>query len=292
MPLDAELIRKIRKIHITTNHLVNNAMAGQYHSAFKGRGMEFSEVREYQAGDEIRAIDWNVTARMGRPFIKEFQEERELTVMLLVDVSASGLFGTSRAKNDVAAELAATLSFSAIKNQDKVGLCLFTDRVEKYIPPKKGRGHVWRVIEEVLEFKPEHSGTDIARPLEYLNRVLHRRAICFLISDFLAAPAFAKPLRIANRRHDMIAVTITDPRETEMPRVGYLELEDEETGERLLVNTNDAGAAELFRQWIRKDREERKRLFASLGIDVIDVRTDRPSIDAVIRFFRIREKKH
>ena len=192
MPLDAKLIRKIRKIHITTNHLVNNAMAGQYHSAFKGRGMEFTEVREYQPGDEIRAIDWNVTARMGRPFIKEFQEERELTVMLMVDVSASGLFGTSRAKNEVAAELAATLSFSAVKNQDKVGLCLFTDRVEKYIPPKKGRGHVWRVIEEVLEFKPEHPGTELARPLEYLNHVLHRRAICFLISDFLSPHSFEK----------------------------------------------------------------------------------------------------
>lgn len=286
MPLDAELIRKIRKIHITTNHLVNNAMAGQYHSAFKGRGMEFAEVREYQAGDEIRSIDWNVTARMGRPFIKEFQEERELTVMLLVDVSASGLFGTSRAKNEVAAELAATLSFSAIKNQDKVGLCLFTDRVEKYIPPKKGRGHVWRVIEEVLEFTPEHRGTDLSRPLEYIHQVLHRRAICFLISDFLVSSSFEKPLRIANQRHDMIAVTITDPRETALPKVGFIELEDEETGERLLVDTRGAAADELFRQ-----REERKRSFASLGVDVIEVRTDKPSIDAVIRFFRIREKK-
>jgi uncharacterized protein (DUF58 family) len=291
MPLDSELIKKIRKIHITTNHLVNNAMAGQYHSAFKGRGMEFSEVREYQAGDEIRAIDWNVTARMGRPFIKEFQEERELTVMLMVDVSASGLFGTSRAKNEVAAELAATLSFSAIKNQDKVGLCLFTDRVEKYIPPKKGRGHVWRVIEEVLEFKPENRGTDLARPLEYINRVLPRRAICFLISDFLAAPSFERPLRIANRRHDIIAVTITDPREMELPRLGFIELEDEETGELLLVNSNAAGTTELFRQGIRKEKDERKRLFASMGIDMIEVRTDGPYIDAVIRFFRIREKK-
>lgn len=291
MPLDAEMIRKIRKIHITTNHLVNDAMAGQYHSAFKGRGMEFSEVREYQAGDEIRAIDWNVTARMGRPFIKEFQEERELTVMLMVDVSASGLFGTSRSKNEVAAEIAATLSFSAIKNQDKVGLCLFTDRVEKYIPPKKGRGHVWRVIEEVLEFKPEHAGTDLAPALEYINRVLHRRVICFLISDFLSPRSFDRPLRIAGRRHDMIAVTVTDPREMEMPRVGFLELEDAETGARLLLNTGDAGAATLFRQGVIKGQEERKKFFASLGVDVIDVRTDSPSIDAIIRFFRIREKR-
>lgn len=291
MPLDAELIRKIRRIHITTSHLVTNAMAGQYHSAFKGRGMAFSEVREYQPGDEIRAIDWNVTARMGRPFIKEFQEERELTVMLIVDVSASGRFGTSRPKNETAAELAATLSFSAIRNQDKVGLCLFTDRVEKYIPPKKGRGHVWRVIEEVLEYKPERTGTDIARPLEYLNRVLHRRAICFLISDFLASPSYETELRIANRRHDMIAVTITDPRETEMPGVGLVEFEDEETGEQLLVDTSSDGAATAFRDWISRAREERKRVFASLGVDVIEVRTDSPSIDPIIRFFRIRERK-
>jgi uncharacterized protein (DUF58 family) len=291
MPLDTELIRKIRRIHITTNHLVNNAMAGQYHSAFKGRGVEFAEVREYQPGDEIRAIDWNVTARMGRPFVKEFQEERELTVMLLVDVSASGLFGTARPKNEAAAELAATLSFSAIKNQDKVGLCLFTDRVEKYIPPKKGRGHVWRVIEEVLEFKPERRGTDLSRPLEYLNRVLRRRAVCFLISDFLAPRSFEKPLRIAGRRHDMIAVTVIDARETELPRVGLIELEDEETGERLEVDTSDANAAELFRRGMRGEREERKRLFTSLGIDTIDVRTDSPPIEALIRFFRIREKK-
>ncbi len=291
MPLDAELIKKIRKIHITTNHLVNDAMAGQYHSAFKGRGMEFSEVREYQAGDDIRTIDWNVTARMGKPFIKEFQEERELTVMLLVDVSASGVFGTSRAKKDVAAEIAATLSFSAIKNQDKVGLCLFTDRVERYIPPKKGRGHVWRVIEEVLEFKPEHKGTNLARPLEYINRVLNRKAICFLISDFLSSPSFDKPLRIAGRRHDMIAVTITDPRETEIPRVGFLELEDAETGELFLLNTSDARSAQLFSQRVRKEQEERKRSFASMGVDVIDVRTDSPYIDAIIRFFRIRGKR-
>ena len=291
MPLKAELIRKIRKIHITTNHRVNDVLAGQYHSAFKGRGIEFAEVREYQAGDEIRAIDWNVTARMGRPFIKEFQEERELTVMLLVDVSASGIFGTARAKNDVAAEIAATLSFSAIKNQDKVGLCLFTDRVEKYIPPKKGRGHVWRVIEEVLNFEPEHRGTDLAKPLEYINHVLYRKAICFVISDFFSSSSFEKPLRIAGRKHDMIAVTITDPRETEIPRVGFLELEDAETGERLLFNTSAADTAQVFAQRINSEQEERKRLFASMAVDVIDIRTDNPSIEAFVRFFRRREKR-
>ena len=291
MPLKAELIRKIRKIHITTNHRVNDVLAGQYHSAFKGRGIEFAEVREYQAGDEIRAIDWNVTARMGRPFIKEFQEERELTVMLLVDVSASGIFGTARAKNDVAAEIAATLSFSAIKNQDKVGLCLFTDRVEKYIPPKKGRGHVWRVIEEVLNFEPEHRGTDLAKPLEYINHVLYRKAICFVISDFFSSSSFEKPLRIAGRKHDMIAVTITDPRETEIPRVGFLELEDAETGERLLFNTSAADTAQVFAQRINSEQEERKRRFASMAVDVSDIRTDNPSIEAFVRFFRRREKR-
>ena len=291
MPLQAELIRKIRKIHITTNHRVNDVLAGQYHSAFKGRGIEFSEVREYQAGDDIRAIDWNVTARMGRPFIKEFREERELTVMLLVDVSASGIFGTARAKKEVAAEIAATLSFSAIKNQDKVGLCLFTDRVEKYIPPKKGRGHVWRVIEEILNFNPEHRRTDLASPLEYINRVLFRKTICFMISDFLSSSPFEKQLRIAGRKHDMIAVTITDPRETEIPRIGFLELEDAETGERLLFNTSAGNTVPSFARRMQQEREERKRLFASLAVDLIDVRTDSPFNEAIVRFFRRREKR-
>ena len=291
MPLKAELIRKIRKIHITMNHRVNDVLAGQYHSVFKGRGIEFAEVREYQTGDEIRAIDWNVTARMGRPFIKEFQEERELTVMLLVDVSASGIFGTARAKKEVAAEIAAILSFSAIKNQDRVGLCLFTDCVEKYIPPKKGRGHVWRVIEEILNFQPDHRGTDLAKPLEYINRVLFRKTICFMISDFLSSSSFEKPLRIASRKHDMIAVTITDPRETEIPTIGFLELEDAETGECLLVNTSATDRVSTFARRIQREQEERKRFFASLAVDVIDARTDCPTIEAIVHFFQRREKR-
>jgi len=291
MPLKAELIRKIRKIHITMNHRVNDVLAGQYHSVFKGRGIEFAEVREYQTGDEIRAIDWNVTARMGRPFIKEFQEERELTVMLLVDVSASGIFGTARAKKEVAAEIAAILSFSAIKNQDRVGLCLFTDCVEKYIPPKKGRGHVWRVIEEILNFQPEHRGTDLAKPLEYINRVLFRKTICFMISDFLSSSSFEKPLRIASRKHDMIAVTITDPREMEIPPIGFLELEDAETGECLLFNTSAADTVLAFARRMQREQEERKRFFASLAVDVIDARTDWPSIEAIVHFFQRREKR-
>ncbi len=252
--------------------------------------MEFAEVREYQPGDDIRSIDWNVTARTGRPFVKSFQEERELTVMLLVDVSASGTFGTFRTKNEVAAEIAATLSFSAIKNQDKVGLCLFTDRVEKYIPPRKGRGHVWRVIEEVLEYRPQYRGTDLSAPLEYINRVLRRKTICFLLSDFLAS-GFEKPLRVACRRHDMIAVTLTDPRETALPAVGYIEMMDAETGETLLVNTNDPETRRFYAERTRRQREERLKLFRSLGIDRIEVGTDRAYAEDIMRFFRLREKR-
>ncbi len=290
MSLNPEIIRKIRMIHITTSHLVDNVLAGQYLSAFKGHGMEFTEVREYQPGDDIRTIDWNVTARLGRPFIKRFREERELTVMLLVDVSASGLFGTCRSKKEVTAEIAATLSFSAIRNQDKVGLCLFTDQVEKYIPPKKGRGHVWRVIEEVLNFRPEGKRTDLSPPLEYINRVLHRRAICFLISDFQAA-GFERALRIAGRRHDMIAITVSDPGEAELPPVGLLELRDAETGESLLVHTNNPKIRNGYQVWIRKREDRIRTLFHSLGIDRIEIRTDRPYIESILRFFRLREKR-
>jgi uncharacterized protein (DUF58 family) len=290
MPLDAETIRKIRKIHITTNYLVNDIMTGEYHSAFKGLGMEFAEVREYQPGDDIRAIDWNVTARSGRPFVKSYQEERELTVMLLVDVSASETFGTFRTKNEVAAEIAATLSFSAIKNQDKVGLCLFTDRVEKYIPPRKGRGHVWRVIEEVLEYRPRYKGTDLSAPLEYINRLLRRKTICFLLSDFLGG-GFEKPLRIAHQRHDMIAITLSDPREETLPAVGYLTLKDAETGEDLLFNTNDPVLLQAYAKRVQQRREERKRMLRSIGVDLIEISTDRPYVDDIMRFFRLREKR-
>ncbi len=290
MPLDAETIRKIRKIHITTNHLVDDIMTGEYHSAFKGLGMEFAEVREYQPGDDIRTIDWNVTARTGRPFVKSFQEERELTVMLLVDVSASGTFGTFRTKNEVAAEIAATLSFSAIKNQDKVGLLLFTDRVEKYIPPRKGRGHVWRVIEEVLEYRPQYRGTNLSEPLEYINRVLRRKTICFLLSDFLAS-GFEKPLRVASRRHDLIAVTLTDPRETALPAVGFVEMVDAERGETLLVNTNDPATRRAYASKVQRQEEDRLKLFRSLGIDRIEIGTDRAYVDDIMRFFRLREKR-
>ena len=214
-------------------------MAGEYESAFRGRGMEFEEVREYQPGDDVRTIDWNVTARMGKPYIKLFREERELIVMLLVDISASGQFGTvKKLKKEVAAEVAALLAYTAIRNNDKVGLILFSDHVEKYVPPKKARGHGWRVIQEILSFEPQGRQTDIAQALDYLGRVVRKRCICFLLSDFLAS-GFEKPLRLSNKRHDVVAVSISDPREFELPKVGFVELEDAETGEDVLLDTND-----------------------------------------------------
>ena len=290
MPLDPELIRKIQKIHIKTNHLVNDVMAGEYLSAFQGLGMEFAEVREYQIGDDTRAIDWNVSSRMGKPFIKVYQEERELTVMLLVDVSASGKFGTYRSKKEVSAELAATLSFSAIKNQDKVGLCLFTDSVEKYIPPKKGRGHVWRVIEEVLTFNPSQKGTDISSALEYLGSVLRKKAICFLISDFLSKN-YENALRIANKRFDIIAVDISDPKEIFLPSLGYVEFEDAETGRQIEFNTGAYSFIREYEKIIKRHKEEKQRIFLSTGVDRINVSTDKPFIDEIIKLFRKRERR-
>src|SRR2546426_12701490 len=227
-----EILKKVRQIEIRTNREVTDVLGGQYHSVFKGRGMEFEEVREYLPGDEIRSIDWNVTARFDHPFIKKFKEERELTVMLVVDVSASGQFGSVRQrKNELAAELAAVLAFSAIRNNDKVGVILFTDRVEKYIAQKKGRRHVLRVIREILAFEPEGKGTNLRLALDYLNRVQRRRAVCFLISDF-QDEEFRKSLRVAGKRHDVVALSLRDPREEELPAVGLVELRDAETGER------------------------------------------------------------
>jgi uncharacterized protein (DUF58 family) len=232
--LPKELIRKIRRIQIYSARTVNDMLAGQYRSVFKGRGMEFAEVREYQVGDEVRLIDWNVTARMGRPYVKQFAEERELTVMLLVDASGSGRFGSVwQTKNEIAAEMAALIAYSAIRNNDKVGLIMFTDRVEKYVAPKKGRSHVLRVIREILFFRPGGKGTDVSAAIEYLMRITTRRTVAFLISDFIAT-GFEKKLRVANQRHDVIAPRITDPREVELPAVGLIQLEDPETG-RMIV---------------------------------------------------------
>ncbi len=289
--LSREIIKKIEKIHIHTNYLVNDVFAGEYESAFRGRGMEFEEVREYTPGDEIRSIDWNVTARMGRPYVKEFREERELTVMLLIDVSSSGLFGTVKAfKNEVAAEVGAILAFAAVKSNDKVGLIIFTDTVERFIPPEKGRSHVWRVIKEVIGFKPQKKNTDIKMALEFLNRVLNRRAVCFLISDFISE-GYEKTLRITSKKHDLIAVTITDPRERELPRVGFIELEDAETGETILIDTSDETLRKGFRQMSEEKIKKRNELFRSMGVDYIDIQTDRPLIDPIMRFFLLRAKR-
>jgi len=286
--ISTELIKRIRKIQIVTQRLVNETFAGEYVSVFKGRGMEFSEVREYQPGDDIRTIDWNVTARMGHPFVKKYTEERELTVMLMVDASPSGDFGTTdRLKGEIAAEICAILAFSAITNNDRVGLIIFTDRVEKYLPPAKGQRHVLRVVRELLHFRPEGQGTDIGEALDYLNRVQKRRSVCFLVSDFITGD-FEKPLRISNKRHDMIALVITDPREMEMPDVGLVDLEDAETGEIVTIDTSDPEFRERFGEMGAFGRAQLFRTLQSLSVDAIDVVTDRPYIDPLVRFFRER----
>ncbi len=289
--LPKEIISKIRRIHITTSRLVTDFLSGQYESVFKGRGMEFDEVREYQPGDEIRSIDWNVTARMGHPFIKKYVEERQLTVMILLDASGSSYFGSARRmKSELAAEVSAVLAFAAIKNNDRVGLIIFTDRIEKFIPPRKGQQHVLRVIREALYFKPKQRGTDISAALRYLDSVTTRRAVTFVISDFFAKE-FKKPLSIAGKRHDCIAITITDPRETELPNAGLVELADAETGKFFMVDTASAKVRQAYHSKSRRMTEDRSRLFASISVDHIDIRTDKPYIDELIKFFKMRRKR-
>ncbi|MCR4319247.1 MAG: DUF58 domain-containing protein [Candidatus Brocadiaceae bacterium] len=290
--ISKDILKKIQQIQIHTRRLVNEAFVGEYHSVFKGRGMEFDEVREYQPGDEIRTIDWNVTARIGRPFIKRYVEERELTVMLLVDVSASGNFGSIKhLKNEVATEICAILAFSAIKNNDKVGMIMFTDKIEKFIPPKKGPKHVLRVIRELLCTHPTGKGTNISVALEYLNKITHRRTISFVVSDFLAND-YAHALRIANKKHDMIAITIADPREQELPNVGFIELRDAESGEILLFDTADFLARKEFGALNNRRRQEQSRLFRSMGVDEIVVNTNKHYVEPIVRFFRMREKRY
>ena len=283
-----ELLQKIRKIQIYSTRMVNDVLAGAYHSTFKGRGMEFDTVREYQPGDEIRSIDWNVTARMGHPFIKKFVEERELTVMLAVDMSASGQFGSSeRLKNEFAAELCAVLAFSAITNNDKVGLIMFTDQVEKYIPPKKGKRHVLHVISEILSFIPKNKGTNVATALEFLSSINKRRTVTFLVSDFISEN-YNRALQIANKRHDMIAVAIEDPRESVLPDVGMIELEDTETGEVLVVDTADKKVRKAFNVAAGTETAARDKLFRQIDVDVIHVKTDKPYVEALMKFFELQ----
>jgi uncharacterized protein (DUF58 family) len=310
-----EILKKIRQIEIRTNRLVTESLAGQYHSVFKGQGMNFDEVREYQPGDEVRSIDWNVTARMNHPFVKKFVEERELTLMLVVDVSGSGLFGSvAQSKRELAAEIASVLAFSAIRNNDKVGLILFSDEIEKFIPPRKGRRHVLRVIREILFFEPQRRGTDLSGALEFLLRVTPHRAIAVVISDFIGAPTVASnkagrrprpqmmmmeslaqasftALRQANRRHDLVAVQVTDRYEMELPALGRLILRDAETGEVVEVNTGDERKRASFAERQGKAQADLARLFRSAGIDSIQLRTDQPYSVELARFFETREKR-
>ena len=289
--LPKEIAKKIRRIQITTSKLVTDFLSGQYESVFKGMGIEFDEVREYQPGDEIRSIDWNVTARMGHPYIKKYVEERQLTVMILLDASGSSYFGTAkRLKSELAAEISAVLAFAAIRNNDRVGLIIFTDRIEKFIPPRKGPQHVLRVIREALYFKPKGHGTDIEGALRYLDGVTTRRAVTFIISDFFAKD-FKKSLSIANKRHDVVAITITDPREIELPDAGLVELADAESGSIFLIDTSNAKLRKTFLSRSKKLQEERLRLFGSIGMDHIDIRTDRPYIDEMIKFFSMRKRR-
>jgi uncharacterized protein (DUF58 family) len=332
-----EILKKIRQIEIRTNRIVTETLAGAYHSVFKGQGMNFDEVREYQPGDDVRAIDWNVTARMNHPFIKKFVEERELTLMLIVDVSGSGLFGSrGQSKRELAAEIASVLAFSAIRNNDKVGLILFSDEVEKFIPPRKGRSHVLRVIREVLFFEPKRRGTDLNHALEFFLRVQSHKAITVIVSDFIGSPvsrrsgtgvspvrsrsasalfsethgqdARATPrpqmllleslaqasftmLRQANRKHDLVAVQVTDPRELELPELGRLVFQDAETGEIVEVNTGDARKRKAFAERQAKSQDQLLRLLRRAGIDAIQLRTDQEYGAALGKFFETREKR-
>ena len=289
--IPTEILRKVRRIQIVTSAMVSDLFAGQYHSAFRGRGMEFEEVREYQPGDDVRTIDWNVTARTGRPFVKSYREERELTVVLLVDVSASQSFGTrQQLKSELVAELGATLAFSAIQNNDKVGLILFTDRIEHSVPARKGTRHVLRVVRELLYHQPVGRQTDIAMALEHLSRVLRRRAVVFLISDF-QAPPFRDTLRVVRHRHDLIPVIVGDERESELPPVRYVELLDPETGERLLLDTSSSSVRHRFRELGRRRREELLSEFRRLRIDSIEVRTGQPFVEPLATFFRQRGRR-
>jgi uncharacterized protein (DUF58 family) len=287
----AEILKKIRTLEIKTRGLVEAVFAGNYHSVFKGRGMNFEDVREYQPGDEIRAIDWNVTARLGNAFVKKFTEERELTVMLIVDVSASGNFGSAmQSKRELAAEVACLLAFSAIRNNDKVGLILFTDRVELFIPPKKGRSHTLRLIREILFFEPEGRGTDPALALDYLNKLVTRRAVVFFISDF-QAPDFSHTLAVSGRRHDFVAIQIQDEREQVLPNVGLITLEDAETGEQIEINTADRTTRTRFSDLAEEKSHELARTLRRNNIDAITLRTSEDYLPALRSFFKTRERR-
>ena len=289
--ISPELAKKIRYIQIYTSKAVNDALAGEYESIFKGRGMSFSEVREYQSGDDVRTIDWNVTAKTGSPHVKLYIEERELTIFFLVDLSASGAFGsTQQTKNDAAAELCALLAFSAIKNNDKVGLILFTDQVEKVIPAAKGTTHVLRIIRELLNFKPVQQKTDITGAIEYLDRITTKRSVVFLISDFFGED-FEKSMRVMGKRHDLIAVSITDPREIRLPDVGLIELEDAETGERIVIDAGSKAVRKQYEHLGTARLDHLRGLFRAIDVDHLEILNGRDYVRDLIKFFRMRERK-
>ena len=286
-----EILRQVKLLELRTRGLVNSLFVGEYRSVFKGQGMEFSEVREYQPGDEVRSIDWNVTARMGRPYVKRYIEERELTVMLAVDLSGSEQFGTVRRfKSEAAVEMAAVLAMSAVRNNDRVGILLFTDRIEHVVPPRKGRRHVLRIIRDLLAFEPAGTGTDIAGALEYLSRMLGQKAIIFLVSDFLA-PDIERPLKLIAQRHDVVAVTLEDPGERELPEIGLARMIDPETQETVSVDTSSKAVRRAYESAVASDQEARRHLLRRLAIDEIPVTTSENVIQPLLKFFRTRETK-
>ena len=285
----SELLKRVRKIEIKTRGLSKNIFAGEYHSAFKGRGMTFSEVREYQYGDDIRNIDWNVTARHNRPYVKIFEEERELTVMLMIDVSASRNFGTiSKLKKNQITEIAAVLAFSAIQNNDKIGVIFFSDKIEKFIPPKKGRTHILHIIRELIDFYPEDKQTDIEQALEYMTNSIKKRCTCFVISDFIDEHDFAHALAIANRKHDVVALRVCDPRENQLPPVGMMYLRDAETGEQMWVDTSDKKLREAYEKYAFVREKELDAIFKRSGVDVANIRSDEDYVRALITLFKKR----
>jgi uncharacterized protein (DUF58 family) len=295
-----DILRKVRQIEIRTKRLVTDSLAGQYHSVFKGRGMNFDAVREYSPGDEVRTIDWNVTARAGRPFVKKFVEERELTLMLMVDVSASGEFGSgAQSKRDLAAEIASVLAFSAVHNSDKVGLVLFTDQIELYVPPRKGRRRVLRLVREVLGFEPRRRGTNLVRALDFVNEVMHRRAIVFLLSDFQtgrqtpeSAADLRRAIRLTNLRHDLVAMPIEDTREQVLPDVGIVALEDAETGELIELNTSLPAVRQRFAEIAQNRAKQLERAFNAEAVDALRLSTDQPYMVPLMAFFKNRSRKH
>lgn len=289
--LTKELLKQVRQIEIRTKGLVNQVFSGEYHSVFKGRGMEFSEVREYEFGDDIRNIDWNVTARFGHPFVKIFEEERELTVILMVDLSGSLIFGSAdKTKQQIAAEISAILAFSALKNNDKVGLILFTNKIEKFVPPRKGRKHVLRIIRDVLSFEPEGKSTNLKVALEYMNNAIKRRSIVFLLSDFIDS-GYEKILRILGKRHDLIGMVLNDKREADIPNIGLVKFTDAETGNERWIDTGDRRTRFLFNKLREREKENLQSLFLSSRLDSVEIETGQNYIKPLVQFFKMRERR-